>query len=193
VSRLSRIEPEGWTDQMLTLGPEWAAQDFVANSLKAYAHQPRMGAAFLDLISAVFWQGTIDPVLKLLIRALTSQANGCRYCATHQLGALRKLGCPPKKLAELWDFETSAEFSEAERVALRFTLKFSTSHQSLTDADFTELKEHWSEADVLEIMFTSGVMGLLNQVNDSLALPVDDEYLVLGPVALDRKLFSLPD
>lgn len=192
MARITRIEPEDWRDELRPHAESRIRHGFAANSVRTYAHQPKMAAALLDFTLAVFQGGTVDPQLKALVRTLTSQANGCRYCASHQLATVQKLDVPAAKLADLWDFETSTAFTEAERAALRFTLRFTTAHESLTDADFEEMKAHWSEPEVLEIMLTSAVMGLLNHMHDSLALPVDERFQELGKIALERKLSELP-
>ncbi|MGE3511281.1 MAG: carboxymuconolactone decarboxylase family protein [Vicinamibacterales bacterium] len=191
MTRLSTIEFEHWRPDMAERTKASNRMGIIANSLKTYAHQPGMAAAMSGLTTEVFYNGTVDPHLKVLIRTITSQANGCRYCSTHQFAAIHRTGVPEAKTAELWSFESSPAFSEAERAALRFTLKLTTDHQGLSDADFDDMKRHWSEPEILEIMLTSLVMGFYNKLNDSLGLPIDDSLADFGPVALEHRLPTL--
>ncbi len=46
---------------------------------------------------------------------------------------------------------TSTEFSESERAAIAYCEKFALDHLSIDDAMFDRLREHFSDAEILEL------------------------------------------
>jgi hypothetical protein len=62
-----------------------------------------------------------------------------------------KVGVPQAKLAALVAWETSPEFSDRERAALRFTTAVVRDDREVTDADWAQLRAHFSEPEVVEL------------------------------------------
>ena len=54
-----------------------------------------------------------------------------------------KVGIPESKLGALCDFETSPEFSEAERAALAFASAIVRDDEDVTDAGWARVREHF--------------------------------------------------
>ena len=61
-------------------------------------------------------------------------------------------GLTEEMIAELWNFETSDQFSAREKAALRLATKFKESDDAIDDdALFDELKVHFSEEEIIEL------------------------------------------
>ena len=58
-------------------------------------------------------------------------------------------------VANLANFE-AADFSERERFALRFAERMAQDHHRLDDAFFTELRQVFSDAEILELGMITG-------------------------------------
>jgi len=67
-----------------------------------------------------------------------------------------KVGVPETKLAALAAWETAPEFSDRERAALRFTTAVVRDDREVTDADWAQLRAHFSEPEVVELVFALG-------------------------------------
>ena len=67
-----------------------------------------------------------------------------------------KVGIPQTKLAALAAWETSPEFSDRERAAFRFTTAVVRDDREVTDADWAQLRAHFSEPEVVELVFALG-------------------------------------
>ena len=67
-----------------------------------------------------------------------------------------KVGIPQTKLAALAAWETSPEFSDRERAALRFATAVVRDDREVTDADWAQLRAHFSEPEVVELVFALG-------------------------------------
>jgi alkylhydroperoxidase family enzyme len=81
-----------------------------------------------------------------------------------------KVGIPESKLGALCDFETSPEFSEAERAALAFASAIVRDDEDVTDAGWARVREHFSEPDVVELVFAVGYQTFASKFAKAFAL-----------------------
>lgn len=163
---------------------------FVPNSILTMARRPAIAEAFMDLNRAVLYEGTVPEELKMLVSLVTSQASGCRYCQAHMTNLSSIYQASDAKIQAVWDFETSPLFSEAERAALRVGYRAALVPNEVTEADFDELKRHFDEGQIVEIVATIALFGYLNRWNDTMATEletraVDVANRAIGPVGWD--------
>ena len=104
---------------------------------------------------------------------MASRAAGCQYCMAHTAAGSQLHGVSPEKLDALWSFETSPQFSPAERVALELALAAGQTPNAVDDDLFARVRAHWSEAQTLEIIGVVSLFGFLNRWNDSLATSLE--------------------
>ena len=150
---------------------------FVPRSLFTMARRPEILRAFSDLITAIWRTGTLPVELKPLVAIVSSTAAGCRYCQAHETVDARMRGVPQDKIAEVWDFERSPLYSGAERAALRFARDASVVPNEVTPEHFEELRRHWDEGQIVEIMSVIGLFGFLNRWNDTMSTELEPEPL----------------
>lgn len=147
---------------------------FVPNSLFTMARRPEILEAFSDLITKIWRTGTVPTQLKPLIAIVASTAAGCRYCQAHETVDARMRGVDEAKIADVWDFERSALYSDAERAALRFARDASLMPNQVTSEGFEELRRHWDDGEIVEILAVIGLFGFLNRWNDSMATDLEE-------------------
>jgi len=126
------------------------------------------------LARAILEGGAVPLSLKSCICQIASWTTGCLYCQAHFANNMLRSGVAPEKLENLWDFERSALFSAAERAALRFAVAASQVPNGVTDEHFVELKRHWDDGQIVEILATICYVGFLNRWNDSLATTLEE-------------------
>jgi uncharacterized peroxidase-related enzyme len=153
---------------------------FVPNSLFTMARRPEILRAFSDLITRIWRTGTVPVGLKPLIAIVASTAAGCRYCQAHETVDAKLRGVDEDKIAEIWDFERSPRYSEAERAALRFARDASVVPNAVTPGHFGELRRHWDDGEIVEMLAVVGLFGFLNRWNDSMATELEDVPRVLA-------------
>src|SRR5204862_15862 len=105
---------------------------------------------------------------------------GCQYCMAHTGEGALHFGVDEKKLAAVWEFRTSPLFSEGERVALDFAIAAASVPNGVTDDLFAELRKHWSEAQIVEIVGVIATFGFLNRWNDTMGTPLEAEPMAAG-------------
>lgn len=158
---------------------------FVPNSLLTMAHRPGLARGLIALSRGVYDpKGEVDLGLKRLIGHVASMAAGCMYCRAHTATSAKRHGVADEKLGAIADYATSPLFSEAERVALDFALASASVPNGVTDAQFAELRKHWSEGQIVEILGVIGLFGFFNRWNDSLATTLEAEPLDIANTTL---------
>ena len=161
---------------------------FIANSMLIMQRKPKLVRAFAELAAAA-WdpQGEIDAGFKRLVAHVASRAAGCQYCVAHTAGGALRFGVDDAKLAAVWEFRTSQLFNEAERVALDFAIAAASVPNGVTDEMFAELRKHWTEIQIVEMVGVIALFGFLNRWNDTLATPLEAEPIEVGDKFLAAK------
>jgi alkylhydroperoxidase family enzyme len=72
------------------------------------------------------------------------------------------------------DDESSDLVSARERVALRFAEKLAVDHHKVDDALWTELRQHFSEAEIIELVAHTTLYIGLGRFNDIIGLEPPD-------------------
>lgn len=147
---------------------------FVPNSLFTMARRPEILRAFSELITRIWRTGTVPVGLKPLVAIVASTAAGCRYCQAHEAVDAKMRGVPEEKIEAISDFERSPLFSEAERSALRFARDASLVPNEVTAAHFEDLRRHWDDGQIVELLAVVGLFGFLNRWNDTMATDLED-------------------
>ena len=81
-----------------------------------------------------------------------------------------RLGLPESKLAALARYRDSAEFAPREVAALEFAEQVVRDDQEVSEACWGELREHFSEAEAVELMFIVGYQTFASQFAKAFAL-----------------------
>jgi alkylhydroperoxidase family enzyme len=93
----------------------------IPNSVRTMAHRAPIARAFTDLNVAVMTDyGAVTPEFKRLLGYVSSFASGCLYCQAHMILASERFGASEDRLNDVFDFEGSAHFTDAEKAALAF-------------------------------------------------------------------------
>jgi uncharacterized peroxidase-related enzyme len=142
----------------------------VPNMFRTVAHRPEILQTMIAHMEAVLNTGTLPTALKELVIVRTSQMNNCEYClASHSLLA-KKLGYNDAQIATLPHFETSDAFTPREKAALRLGECLTRNERPLDEAELAELKLHFTEGEIVELMAASGLFNYFNRFNNLLAM-----------------------
>jgi uncharacterized peroxidase-related enzyme len=157
---------------------------FVPNSIRTMARRPAIAQAFMDLNKSVLYEGTVAEELKMLISLIASQAAGCRYCQAHMANLSSIYQASDEKIRSVWEFESSTGFSAAERAALRLAYHAALLPNQATQDDFDELKRHFDEGQIVEIVATISLFGYLNRWNDTMATTLEEKAVAVAQRAI---------
>ena len=159
----------------------------VPNSVLTMQRRPKIARAFTELNKAVMENGgRVTAEQKRLIGYVASHAAGCRYCEAHTILAAERFGASPERLATIWEYQTSPHFSEAERAAFDFALAAACVPNAVTPDIQQNLKTHWSDDEIVEILGVIALFGFLNRWNDSMATTLEQIGIDAGGKTLSH-------
>ncbi|MEM7323989.1 MAG: carboxymuconolactone decarboxylase family protein [Actinomycetota bacterium] len=175
---MPRIQPLP-ADEVAHLEPQFETTrlilGFVPNSAPTMARVPGLLEGFQEVGAAVFLNSGVDPALLQMVAQIASSASGCRYCQAHTAAGANKLGVSEEKLADLWLWETSDHFDDAERAALRLAFHAASVPNTTTDEHFADLRNHFDETQIAGLVGVIALFGFLNRWNDTVATELEDE------------------
>ncbi len=161
---------------------------FCPNSVLTMQRRPAIARAFIQLNKAVMENhGKVTSDLKRMVGYLASHAAGCLYCQAHTIRAAERYGAHEEKLYHIWEFRTHPLFTDAERAALEFALAAAQIPNAVDDALAAQLRAHYDDGEIVELLGVIALFGYLNRWNDSMgttletgAIESGDKYLRQG-------------
>ena len=154
---------------------------FCPNSVLTMQIRPEIARSFINLNKAVMDnQGRVTSALKRLIAYVSSNATGCRYCQAHAIRAAERYGASEEQLLNVWEYKTHDSFSEAERVALDFSIAASVIPNAVDETIKKNLYKYWDEGEIVEMLGVISLFGYLNRWNDSMGTTLEDDAISSG-------------
>lgn len=165
---------------------------FCPNSVLTMQHRPAISKAFINLNKAVMAnEGRVTSALKRMIAWVSSNATGCRYCQAHAIRAAERYGAEQEQLDNIWEYKTHPAFSEAERVALDFSLAASQVPNAVNNELKDRLYKYWNEGEVVEMLGVISLFGYLNRWNDSMGTTMEEGAIESGNKYLAKNGFEI--
>ena len=148
---------------------------------RTLAHRPEVMQTAIAHLDAVMNTGTLPQALKELVIVRTSQLNCTAYCLASHTAMAKKLGWTDEQIAALYDAEASNAFTPREKVAIHLAEVMTANARGYSDEEFAELRQHFSEGEVVELIGAVGLFNYFNRANDLLRMeptkPATDEEL----------------
>lgn len=169
MSRLPPLPPERLLPAMQELlGQVESAMGFLPNDALIMARKPQIAQALAQLVRAVQAPGELPERLRRLVALASSLRAGCGYCAGHTRFSALRGGIGQDLLDELERWRDSDAFSQAEKAALQVAERASQVPNAVTDQDFAQLRQHFSDDAVVELVALVALFGFLNRWNATL-------------------------
>ena len=80
----------------------------------------------------------------------------------------RRLGGTDDQIIHLAEFEARDDFSEKEKTALRLAEKVTHDAHSVDDHFWRQLRHHFDEGEIIELLAAIGLFNYFNRFNDAL-------------------------
>jgi uncharacterized peroxidase-related enzyme len=171
MSRISRLDRTQVTPDLQTLFDKiFAQRGNVPNMFRVMAHRPEIFATMQAHFGAVLNTGTVSTKLKELIIVRTSQVNETPYCLASHTALARGLGWSDDQLAHLADWQNRADFTPAEKAALRLAETVTRDARAVSDEQFAELHSFYSEGEIVELLCAIGLFNYFNRFNNALQM-----------------------
>jgi alkylhydroperoxidase family enzyme len=82
----------------------------------------------------------------------------------------RRLGWSEEQIKDLANFEQRADFTNQEKAALRLAERVTRDARTVDEAVWRELRCHFDEGEVVELLSAIGLFNYFNRFNDALLM-----------------------
>ena len=171
MSRISKLERSEVTPDTASLYDKiYAQRGNVPNMFRTMAHRPEIFATMMAHFAAVLNTGTVSTKLKELIIVRTSQLNVTPYCLASHTTLARNLGWSDDQLGHLADWQARADFTPAQKAAIRLAETVTLNANAISDEQFAELKSFYDDGEIVELLCSIGLFNYFNRFNNALQM-----------------------
>ncbi|HEX2171247.1 MAG TPA: carboxymuconolactone decarboxylase family protein [Dehalococcoidia bacterium] len=148
---------------------------YVGNVFRALGNAPHILRGVMVLGTAVLNKSRLDPRIRELAIIRVGQINQADYERAHHVEIGRKNGVTEADLENLSSWQSSSHFSEKERAVLRYTEEVTRSARP-EPATMDELKKHFDDAGIVEVVAAVSFYNMMCRVLNSLDVDLEPEY-----------------
>ena len=157
MSRLPLAEPPDLPPFLKTMHDGAAEDDWsTRHCARAFAAHPDILERYLAFYYPYHASepgSVLDSRIKELVRLRIATLNGCKTCKTARLAPS---DVSEQEAAVGVDEPAGIEFSRRERAALGIAEQMALDHHAFDDAAMRELRQHFSQAEMLELLMMIG-------------------------------------
>lgn len=159
-----------------------AALGFVPNFIKTVAHSPHYLSAVSELyLRAMSEESALGDKLRLLVILRSCQLDRCKQTFDFHRELALRAGVSPEKIEALPDAEASDLFDFYERDALLLVQHLHANPDDIPqDKYWTQLDNHFTSDQVIELITLVGIFGLIDRLVLSLQVQPDPEPAGVG-------------
>jgi AhpD family alkylhydroperoxidase len=148
------------------------ARGVVPNMFKTLAHTPALALATAGYLKALLSDGALPGFYKELVALRLSVLLSSEYAVkAHALSACQKGATEAQIAAARGDFE-SGPFTDAGKFGFRAAERLHQSATEINDNFFAELKHHFTDPQIIELVATAAAFELFPRFVDALRIPL---------------------
>ena len=151
------------------------------NQVAVFAHVPAALRHLMPLLMELREAATLPKRYLELAIVAVSQVNACDYCVAHHKPFLAVEGVSPAGVDRLLDYRDHPEFDLVDRLVVEYAIVATEQPNRLPESLFARLRQHFTEAQIVELTLRITLCGFFNKFND--ALQIDEEPEAAARVA----------
>jgi uncharacterized peroxidase-related enzyme len=143
------------------------------NQVKVFAHRPPAVKHLMGLLLDFADEALLPKRYLEIVLVVVSKLNECSYCVAHHEPRLMEQGLEPQTVAHILDPDCPG-LDKIDRLVRDYAVQVTQRPQTMRDAIFEELREHFSEAQIVELTLRTALCGFFNRFNDALQIGIED-------------------
>ena len=145
------------------------------NQVAVFAHVPAALRHLMAMLMELRAAATLPKRYLELAIVTVSKLNECDYCVAHHKPFLAVEGISPEAADHVLDDADHPEFDAIDRLVIEYTVAAWNDPHRLRDGVFDRLREHFSEAQIVELTLRITLCGFFNKFNDVLQIEEESE------------------
>jgi len=147
------------------------------NQVGVFAHVPSAVKHLMGMLLELREQKNVPFRYIELAIVVVSKLNECHYCVAHHKPLLMVEGLTPEGIDRVLDFANHPELDEVDKLVVEYTIQVINTPQRIRDQMFERLRQHFSEAQIVELTLRIALCGFFNRFNDALMIDAEAEAL----------------
>lgn len=154
MSRIAKLPPEEWDARLVNAIRPENLTDLEQGLTRYFAHCPEQALGLMGFGGALKQNRSLPDRLVELVRLRVAFFNQCRSCMAIRYSDAVADGVTEGLVCSLERPQEAENLSAAEKVAIRYGELMATDHLAIDDALYDELRQHFTEAQIVELGMT---------------------------------------
>ncbi len=154
MSRIEKLAPDQWDARLVAAIQPDNLTDLEQGLTRYFAHCPEQALGLMGLGGALKRNRTLPDRLVELVRLRVAFFNQCRSCMAIRYSDAVADGVTEGLVCSLERPQEAANLTATEKVAIRYGELMATDHLAIDDAMYADLRQHFSEAQIVELGMT---------------------------------------
>ena len=143
------------------------------NQVKVFAHRPPAVKHLMGLLLELADEALLPKRYLEIVLVAVSKLNECTYCVAHHTPRLVDQGLAPETVARILEPDCPG-LDDLDRLVRDYAVQVTSSPGRIRDAVFERLREHFTEAQIVELTLRTALCGFFNRFNDALQIGIED-------------------
>jgi len=168
---MARVEPRKST---LARVADWYCRRNYGRSIETtgvLAHNPWNLIGYGTLEYGTEHSHKMSERLKLLAATKSATQVGCQFCIDIGTALGRDAGVTDDQIRDFHSYMESAAFSEDEKLVIEYAEQMTNTPVNISDELFARLREHFDEAQIVELTAAIAIENLRARFNNALDIP----------------------
>ena len=110
-----------------------------------------MGSMVQTMISTVYQSSIVPPAEREVARIKIAQLNACGACSTFRAPSVLASGVSEDLYQHIDDYENYEGYTNRQRLAIEYASRFVIDHGSIDDEFFGDLRQAFSDPEILDL------------------------------------------
>ena len=144
------------------------------NQVRIFAHRPVALKHIMGLLLELADESVVDKRYLEICLVAVSKLNACAYCVAHHAPRAVALGLDLATVEHILDPDCP-DLDPVDRLVRDFAVAVTTKPQYIRDDMFRAMRQHFSEAEIVELTLRTALCGFFNRFNDALGIDIEED------------------
>ncbi len=175
MTRIPALTDDDMTPAARAAHAELGAYGPFDNWARVAAHCPTVLEHVSGMLTTLRAQATLPRRALELAMVTVSKLNACDYCVSHHTPLLTVAGLSAEGVARLPKVEDHPELDACDKGVVRYAEAVTTRSGRMRDVEVSDLKEWFTDAQIVELTWRIALCGAFNRFNDALQIQIEPE------------------
>lgn len=176
MARVRSIPPEDLPEDLASIYRRFAGEyGPFANQVAVFAHVPAAIRHLFPMLMELREAKTLPKRYLELAIVTVSKLNECHYCVAHHTPFLVPEGISAAGVARVLDYADHPEFDAVDKLVVEYSIAAWENSNRIPEALFRRLRQHFSEAQIVELTLRITLCGFFNRFNDAMGIEEEAE------------------